>query len=70
MRVHESEVEQLGDVVQASPLTDHDVFGLDVAMNQTNVMGFPQSGANLSQEMNASVRRQRTMRIDSAAFRG
>ena len=54
----EAEIEHFDDVVLTSPLADHYVRRLDVAMDQTGVMGLFERPAHLAEQMNRPRRRQ------------
>ena len=60
----QAEVEQLGDVVDAAALADHDVGRLDVAVDQVHAVGLAQRRADLAQEVDDARRRQRAVALD------
>ena len=66
-RLDQSEVEQLGHVVDAAPLGGEDVARLDVAVDQPGRVGLAQGVAGLAQQVDHPLRRHRAEPLDQLA---
>ena len=56
-RLDQAEVEQLDDVVESAALGRKHIAGLDVAVDQTDLMGLTQALAGLPQQVNDALGR-------------
>jgi hypothetical protein len=65
VRQHEPEVEQLGYIVEAAALADHDVARLEVAVDQPDGVRVSQRPTHLPQEMDRARRRQGAVLLDN-----
>lgn len=59
--LHQTEIEQLSQVVDAAALADDDVARLDIAMDKPLGVRFLDGAAHLQQHLNDSRRRQHAM---------